>query len=83
MRAQEVELQRVIHGGHWSWLRLVSDSILATSPGGIGSCEIDETPPGGGGQPALGVIRSPRWARLGGPLLHGVLCRGEVRATAH
>ena len=84
MRAQEVELQRVIHGrrsgpgggssGH---------PELAAAPRGVGSGEIDEAAPRRGDQPALGVVGALRIRPcLDGAdqrFLDGVLGGREVR----
>ena len=84
MRAQEVQLQRVIRGLGRSWRRFVCDPELATTPCDVGSGEIDETSPCRGDQPALGVVGALVRPCFDGPdqcFLDGVLGGGEVRST--
>ena len=84
VRAQEVQLQRVIGGGGRTGWRLVGDQDLAPVPGDVGSGEVDEAPPRRGDQPALGVVGEfdgPRPPVFEGPdqrLLDGVFGGREV-----
>ena len=81
MRAQEVQLERVVDHLGRVGRGLAIDAFLAVPSRGIGAGGVEELPPGHRDQPALGVPRwvvRPRPHRLDQGVLHGVLGRREV-----
>src|SRR5215471_6550262 len=86
MRAQEVELQRVVDArdGADRWLGLVANFAVATRR--VGTCHVEEDPPRDGDEPSGrigGWVVLPRGERACERLLYGVLGRREVgTATA-
>ena len=87
MRAQEVQLERVVRRLAWACVghRLDLDKLLAVPSGGIGPGGVEELAPGDGDQPALGIPRRvvrPYSQRLDQCVLHGILRRREVGAAS-
>ena len=81
MRAQEVQLERVIRHLARAGHGLALDEHLAVPSGGISAGGVEELPPGHGDQPALGIPRRvvrPYAQRLDQGVLHGILSRREV-----
>jgi hypothetical protein len=81
VRAQEVQLERVVRHLARAGHRLALDAYLAVPSGGIGAGGVKELTPGHGDQPALGVPRRvvrPHAHGLDQGVLHGILGRREV-----
>src|SRR5439155_13144521 len=81
VRAQEVQLERVVHYLAGAGRGLALDAYLAVLSGGIGAGGVEELTPGHGDQPALGVPRRvvrPYAYGLDQGVLHGILGRREV-----
>jgi hypothetical protein len=81
VRAQEVQLERVVHRLARTGHGLALDAHLAMPPGGVGAGGVEELAPGHRDQPALGVPRRvvrPPAHGLDQGFLHGILGRREV-----
>ncbi len=85
VRAQEVELERVVDHGRGPGRRLLVDEVLPPAARGVRAGGVEEPAPGHGDQPALRIARRvgrPHADRLDQGVLHGVLGRREVRSAA-
>ncbi|CAM5360631.1 hypothetical protein SVIOM342S_09131 [Streptomyces violaceorubidus] len=85
VRAQEVQLERVVHVRGGPGRRLLLDAVLAPPAGGLGAGRVEEPPPGHGDQPPLrvpGRVGRPGADRLDQRVLDRVLGRREVGSAA-
>jgi hypothetical protein len=85
VRAQEVQLERVVRHLARAGHGLALGAYLAVPSGGIGAGDVEELTPGHGDQPALGVPRRvirPHAHGLDQGVLHGILGRREVGSAA-
>lgn len=85
VRAEEVELERVVRRWRGAGRRFLFDEVLTPAAGGVRPGRVEELAPGHGDQPALRVPRlldGPDTDRLDQCVLYGVLGRREVGSAA-
>src|SRR5439155_520612 len=71
VRAQEIQLERVVRHLALVGHGLALDAHLAVPSGGIGAGGVEELAPGRGDQPALWIPRRVVWPRANGPSVTG------------